>query len=141
MRILLSVLALCLLAGHSLVAAPDETTSPNKRYVVLTEDSPDAQAFPKIVLIDKRNSKKTVLDDEFEDFGQHWVELHAAAVEKLPIPANLDKEPYKIRGGEFVDRWANATTLWIGDSSKFRLFRYRFTSQGKLLADKYKNDE
>ena len=62
-------------------------------------------------------------------------------VEILPIPKPLDAKRYGHRGGPSVERWQDNRTLWIRDSQKSRSFRYRFTKQGKLLADGFKQQK
>ncbi len=76
----------------------------------------------------------------------HEVEVYridngkAAEVELLPLPKSLDTKKYSFRGGTFADRWEDSRTLWVGDSSKNRSFRYHFTKNGKLLAHAFKDD-
>jgi hypothetical protein len=56
----------------------------------------------------------------------------------LPIPKSLDAVRHGHRGGPSVDCWHDNRTLWVNDGQKSRSFRYRFTKQGKLLADHFK---
>ena len=66
----------------------------------------------------------------------------AYEVEILPIPKALDTKKYSFRGGTFAKSWgANSQGLWIGDSSKNRSFHFRFTKDGKLKADAFKDEE
>lgn len=64
----------------------------------------------------------------------------ATEAELLPLPKALDIKKYSFRGGTFASHWKDNRTLWIGDNSKNRSFRYRFTENGKLLTDAFKDD-
>lgn len=73
-----------------------------------------------------------------QDVGVYRIENgNAHEIEILPLPKALDTKKYSFRGGPYVDRWEDNQTLWIGDSSKSRVFRYRFTKSGKLRADRF----
>jgi hypothetical protein len=65
----------------------------------------------------------------------------AHEVKLLPIPKSIDAPRHGHRGGPSVERWQDSRTLWIADGQKNRSFRYRFTNQGKLLADGFKQHE
>jgi hypothetical protein len=171
MRSLLSILLpfFLIFPGRGAVESSDD--SPNQRYTVTFEYPNPEHSYPKIYLIDRTTNKKTLLFDfedfgVYHSFdGSDWspdshyvaigteiertlsVEIFRVKdgeiepVDFLPIPAELDKKPPKIRGGMVFDHWQGSDVLWIFDTSKSRLFRYHFTQSGKLLADKYEDRE
>ena len=67
-------------------------------------------------------------------------EGQAREIEIPPVPKAFDTKKYSHRGGTYADRWEGSRVLWIGDSSKNRRFRYRFTKNDKLVVDAFKDD-
>ncbi len=65
----------------------------------------------------------------------------AREIEFLPIRKSLDATRHNFRGGTFGDHWEDNQTLWVGDTQKFRTFRYRLTKKGKLLTIGFKAND
>jgi hypothetical protein len=144
--------------------------SPDKRYVIFLRPPQGDAVFPVIMLRDSRTGREEEIFDgnsigQGADLHAVWspdsrhVALTIAMgpatqevfvyrisngvvseVELLPIPKAIDARRYGHRGGPSVKHWQDSRTLWIVDGQKSRSFRYRFTKQGKLLADGFKQD-
>lgn len=97
----------------------DALWSPDSRYVVLGIAVSPSKHAVKVYRIDQGVVRE---------------------VEILPVPKALDTRTKSDRGGPFTDRWEDNRTLWIGDSTKYRVFRYRVTKDGKLKADAFKEE-